>query len=65
MKSKPYPSRSLSVLGVLQRDDELGTAERHLGLMPSKEAEVCYSFLGVWYLDALASKGTHASESKV
>lgn len=29
----------LPVLGVLHRDDEIGIAERHLGLMPSNEAE--------------------------
>ncbi len=35
----------LPVLGVLQREDEIGISERHLGLMPSNEADDAESWI--------------------
>jgi cobyrinic acid a,c-diamide synthase len=35
----------LPVLGVMHRDDEIEIAERHLGLMPSNEAEAAEAFI--------------------
>ncbi|MBK1716867.1 cobyrinate a,c-diamide synthase [Thiocystis violacea] len=35
----------LPVLGLLRRDDEIGISERHLGLMPSNEAEHAESWI--------------------